>query len=265
MDKLQKEFGKDVAFLFIYTKEAHPDDGPDDRRKADDNGGWKIRNNKIKINQHKEYKDRVKAAKGLKKAGKQKWRVVIDDMKNGIQNSWGRLPNSAFLIDPTGRIHGKWSWVRESTDAIRETLKGEESIKPYTVADDPELPLRATNEGEWIEYKIGKKKVKVTFDAAEKSSVSRTTGEEKTTTEFKKLELKEKRAKPTIKKLKVGKLKIECVVVTEGTTETWYSTRLPGDGVAQVIEDGKVVRKVTDAGFLKDKSCLAEYDPTGGD
>ena len=124
MDKLQKEFGEDVAFLFIYTKEAHPDDGPEDRRKAADNGGWKLRNNKIKINQHKEYKERVKAAKGLKKAGKQKWRVVIDDMKSGLQNKWGRLPNSAFLIDPTGRVHGKWSWVRESTDAVENGLNG---------------------------------------------------------------------------------------------------------------------------------------------
>jgi hypothetical protein len=62
-------------------------------------------------------------------------------------------------------------------------------------------------------------------------------------------------------KLKVGEVTLPCVVVRKDRTETWYCTWLPGDGVAKVVEEGKLMRVVTDAGLEKDKSILMPCEP----
>ena len=254
MEKLQKEFAGEVAFLFVYTKEAHPDDGPENRRDAEDTGGWRMKNNAVKIDKHKSYEERVKAAKDLRDAGKKNWRVLVDDMDSTVQSAWGKLPNSAYLIAPSGRIAGKWAWV--SADPIREKLKAEKSLKPWTIADDPQLPLRSCTEGAWLSYDVGGAKETITFGKCVESRVTRNG----TTLEVKPFESSE-RAKPVTKTLKVNGVELPCVIVTKDKTETWISPWLPGDGVAKVVEDGKVTRQLTDAGFEKDKSMLKAYEP----
>lgn len=263
LDKLQAEHGKEIAFLFVYTKEAHPDDGPEDRRKASSTGGWKMKGNKVKIDTHQTYKDRVKAAKDLKNAGKEDWGVLVDGMDDKVHEAWGLLPNMGFWIDPQGRIAHKWSWIQSSvgrskngdgdTKQLSELIKEAGDLTPFSVADDSQLPLYDTRDGEWIKY--GDETVN--FAPVGEGKVKR--GDE--TIELKAPELKDKRAKVKEETLKVGKLKLTCVVVEKDSIETWYCTRLPGDGVAKVIKDGEVVREITDAGFKKGESCLVEYDP----
>lgn len=210
------------------------------------------------------YKDRLKVAKDLKKEGKEDWTVLVDAMDDRTQKAWGNLPNMGYLINPHGRIAQKWSWVSSSTGKARKNgdedtrdvytlLKEAGDLTPYSVADDPQLPLYDTRDGEWIKY--GDETV--TFTPAGENKVKR--GAE--TIELKAPELPDKRAKPKTETLKVGELKLPCIVVVQDSVETWYSSWLPGDGVAKVVQDGKVVREVTDAGFEKGKSCLVEYDP----
>ncbi|CAG0950916.1 hypothetical protein PLCT2_00189 [Planctomycetaceae bacterium] len=254
MEKLQQEFAGEVAFLFVYTKEAHPDDGPENRRDAEDTGGWRMKNNAVKIDKHTSYDQRVKAAKDLRDAGKKNWRVLVDDMDSTVQTVFGKLPNSAYLIAPTGRIAGKWAWV--SAAPIREKLKAEKSLKPWTIADDPQLPLRSCTEDAWLCYDAGGAKETVTFGKCSATSVTRNSEA---------IELKAfaggERAKPVSKTLKVNGVELPCVVITKDKTETWISPWLPGDGVAKIVEDGKVTRLLTDAGFEKDKSILKPYEP----
>lgn len=266
MEKLFKQHGKDVAFLFVYTREAHPDDGPEDRRQAEPTGGWKMKGNAIKINNHVAFKDRVKAANELKKAGKQQWTVLADDMKDTNHKAWGSLPNMAFLVDPLGRVKSKWAWTTsstsdkgkrggdEDTDNVYTVLKAAGDLKPYSVADDAQLPLRDLRSGEWLKYGDSL----VTFEAAGSGKVKRG-DQEITLADFK---APEKPASPKTRELTAGKLKLPCIVVVSGETETWYCTRLPGDGVAKVVVGGKTTRELTDAGFEKDKSCLQPYDPS---
>ena len=190
--------------------------------------------------------------------------MLVDAMDDRTQEAWGNLPNMGFLIDPKGRIAQKWSWVSSSTGNAKKNgdedtkdayavLKDAGDLTPYGIADDPQLLLYDTREGEWIKYGEDT----VTFAPVGENKVKR--GND--TIELKTPELPEKRGKAKTETLKVGKLKLPCVVVEKDGVETWYSTWLPGDGVAKIIRDGKVVKEVTDAGFEKGKSCLAEYDP----
>lgn len=254
MEKLQKEFGAEVAFVFVYTKEAHPDDGPESRAEAGATGGWRMKNNPVKIDNHKNYEERVKAARELKSAGKQHWRVLVDDMDSSVQTAFGKLPNSAYLISPLGRVAGKWAWV--SAEPIRLKLKAEKSLKPWTVADDRLLPLRACTSGSWLSYTVAGQKERVTFEQCSAQSVTRNG----TRIELKTYEGPD-RAKPVTKTLKVNGVDLPCYVLTQDLIEIWICLWLPGDGVAQVIEDGKPVRTLQDAGFEPGKSILKPYEP----
>ena len=265
MGKLFKQHGKDIAFVFVYTREAHPDDGPEGRGQSDATGGWRLNGNSVKIDTHTNFKERLEAASDLQNAGKQKWTVLVDDMKETNHKAWGNLPNMAFLIDPLGRIESKWAWTTsstsdlgkrngdEGTDNVYAVLKNAGNLAPYSVADDHQLPLRDTRGGEWLKY--GDKLV--VFEPAGEGKVKRD-GVEIQLAEFKQPKTA---AKKEAKDFALGKLKLPCVVVTSGTTETWYCTRLPGDGVVKVVTAGKTKLELSDAGFEAGKSCLQPYDP----
>ena len=222
-----------------------------------------MKGNKVKIDTHQTYKDRLKAANDLKSAGKEDWTVLVDAMDDHTQTDWGNLPNMGYLIDPQARIAHKWSWIQsaagkkkngdEDTTDVRSLLKKASDLTPYSISDDTQLPLYDTRDGEWIKYSDET----ITFAPAGDNKVKR--GDE--VIELKTPELPKKRAKVKEETLKVGKLSLPCIVVEKDGVETWYSTRLPGDGIAKVLKDGKVVREITDAGFKKDESCLTEYDP----
>jgi hypothetical protein len=261
MEKLQKKYADDVEFLFVYTKEAHPDDGISGRKKA---------GNKIKIDSHMSYAERVKAAKTLRKAGKEKWRVVVDDMKSTLQKTWGSLPNNAFLIDPKGEIAQKWAWVRNSTPesagspdqdtkSAYKMLDAEKSIKPVSVGGDRDLYLRDVKDGEWITYTSSKKKLSVVWNVKDDGKIFRVADKKEVEIELR--EPLKKATKTELKSLEVGKVGLPCVVVTDGDDEIWYCGWLPGDGIARIVQEGAVVREVKDAGFKDGESCLTEYKP----
>ena len=48
--------------------------------------------------------------------------VVIDDMKDSVRQAYGRVPNSADIVDKGGRIVFKEPWAQPS--AWREVLRG---------------------------------------------------------------------------------------------------------------------------------------------
>jgi hypothetical protein len=261
LQKLHEKYGKEVAFLFVYTKEAHPDDGPENRKDASPTGGWKMKGNKVKIDKHVKYADREKAAKDLKSAGKDDWVVLVDAMDDHAHEAWGNLPNMGFLVEPQGRIAHKWAWVQSAGGKVKngdeetqtaEALLSKAELKPWTIADDPHLPLWDTRDGEWLKY--GSETVM--FAPAGDGKVKR--GDE--VIELKKPASAE-RAKIKEETLKVGKLKLPCIVVESDGTETWYCLRLPGDCVVKVVTDGKTVKELTDAGFERGKSCLVEFEP----
>lgn len=214
----------------------------------------------------------MKAAKGLTDNGKEDWTVLVDAMDGRTQKAWGELPNMGFLIDPLGRIAQKWAWItsvsgktkkngdEETTDAYK-VLEKAGDLKAYSIGDDPQLPLYDTRDGEWLKYKTSDGEETITFAPAGEAKVRRSVGDDAKVIELKTPELPAERAKPTAKTMKVGKFTLPCQVFVQDDTETWYSTRLPGDGIAKVVKDGKTVLELVDAGFKPGESCLTEYDP----
>lgn len=267
MEKLQKEFGKDVAFLFVYTREAHPDDGPENRRAARANGGWRVKGNKIQIDDHKKYADRVAAAKKLRKAGKEDWRVVVDGMDNAIQKAWGNLPNCAWLIDPTGHVAHKWAWVAsssgsnkrrndEKTSDLRALLK-DKNLAPYSVADDSQLCLRDVRDGEWVRAKQGDDEITTTYTHSD-DGVTVTRGEESESVDVSKFDFaaKAKRAKVKTETIEVKDVLLTCWVIESDDAKRWYCPSVPGDGLVRAEESGKVTFELIDAGYAKNKSSF---------
>lgn len=231
-----------------------------------------MKGNKYQIDQHTKYSERLDAAKDLKSNGKEGWRIFVDAMDNRTQEAWGQLPNMGFLIDPQGRIAQKWSWItsasgktkkngdEKTTDAYTLLDKAAD-LAPYSIGDDPQLPLYDTREGEWLKYKLADGEETVVFAPAGDGKVKRTAGKKDVVIELKTPELPKKRAELKSETLEVGKFKLPCVVLKADGIETWYSTWLPGDGVAKVIKDGEVVRVLSDAGYKPGESCLIAFDP----
>ncbi len=53
--------------------------------------------------------------------------VVIDDMDNSVRQAYGRLPNSAYVIDKGGKIVFKEAWAKpDGWPDILHGLLGEE-------------------------------------------------------------------------------------------------------------------------------------------
>ena len=193
-------------------------------------------------------------------------------MDERTQKAWGELPNMGFLIDPQGRIAQKWAWITsvsgktkkngdEETTDVYKVLEKAGSLKPYSIGDDPQLPLYDTRDGEWLKYKTPDGEELVTFASDGDNKVKRSVGDDTALVELKTPELPAKRAEPKAKSMKVGKFTLPCQVFVQGTTETWYSSWLPGDGIAKVVQDGEVVRELLDAGYKPGETFLNKYEP----
>ena len=54
--------------------------------------------------------------------------VVIDDMENSVRQAYGRLPNSAYILDKGGTIVHKEAWARPDgwPDILRELLAAQD-------------------------------------------------------------------------------------------------------------------------------------------
>lgn len=53
--------------------------------------------------------------------------VVVDDMENSVRQAYGRLPNSAYVIDTGGTIVHKEAWAQPEgwPEILRGLLKAE--------------------------------------------------------------------------------------------------------------------------------------------
>ncbi|OWF46891.1 Type III iodothyronine deiodinase [Mizuhopecten yessoensis] len=76
----------DVAdFIIVYIEEAHPTDG------------WAFGNN-IEISTHRSINDRMKAAKTLQVIGQPKCPILVDDINNTANFSYGAYYERLYII-----------------------------------------------------------------------------------------------------------------------------------------------------------------------
>ncbi len=95
--------GYDVAFLFVYVREAHP--GND-------------------LPQHVTIDDKIAAAELLRDEEDVEMPIIVDEVRGAIHRKYGKLPNPSFLIDKSGRIAFRCQWTQPAVieEALTELL-----------------------------------------------------------------------------------------------------------------------------------------------
>jgi peroxiredoxin len=105
MNELYDEYsGDDVQFLFVYVREAHPgDEAP----------------------AHELLEHKVRAAERLRDEEEIEMPILVDDLRGSIHRKYGKLPNSTYIIDKSGRVAFRALWTRPRVveDALEALLE----------------------------------------------------------------------------------------------------------------------------------------------
>ena len=95
MDHLALDFTGQASFLFVYTREAHPEDFPD-------------------YPSHRSFDQKWKHAKALQQQQQQTPRqIVVDDLEGSIHRLYGGRLNTCWIVDQNGRVSYKSEWASE--------------------------------------------------------------------------------------------------------------------------------------------------------
>jgi peroxiredoxin len=108
MNELYKEYnGDDVQFLLCYVREAHPGE---------------------RIPAHESMEDKIRAAEALRDQEEVEIPIVVDDLKGSIHRKYGKMPNSTYIIDKSGRVAFRALWTRPRVleEALDELLEVQE-------------------------------------------------------------------------------------------------------------------------------------------
>ena len=111
MGAVAKNF-PDVEFLLVYVREAHPGE---------------------RLHQHKNYDEKVRAAKLLKPRYGENRRVLVDTYEGEFHRAYGAMPNILYVIRPDGTIHYRCNWA--TVDSLREALQRRDELHTVENAD----------------------------------------------------------------------------------------------------------------------------------
>lgn len=94
---------EDVAFLFVYVREAHPGE---------------------ELPPHNDMNDKVRAAEILRDEEDLEMPILVDDLSGKVHRKYSGQPNPSFLIDKSGRVSYRQLATDPSSlrDAIEELL-----------------------------------------------------------------------------------------------------------------------------------------------
>ena len=117
----------DVQFLFCYVREAHPGEN---------------------LAAHHSIDDKVQAAELFREEEEVEMPILIDDLKGTIHKKYGKLPNSTFIIDKSGRIAFRSLWTRagvieEALDELID-LQEERGTDHAVVHDGEDIKMPST-------------------------------------------------------------------------------------------------------------------------
>jgi thiol-disulfide isomerase/thioredoxin len=100
VQELYDEFGDRVKFIMLYVREAHPGE---------------------QISQAETMEEKVAHAKTLKEFYDINWTVAVDDIDGDLHRALDPKPNSAFLMDDSGKIIFRSLWAADQ-GALRQAL-----------------------------------------------------------------------------------------------------------------------------------------------
>lgn len=105
MNDLYEEYNGDGAqFLLVYVREAHPGE---------------------ELPAHESMDDKVHAAETLRDEEDVNMPVLVDDLRGSIHKKYGKLPNSTYIIDRSGRVAFRCLWTQPPVvkQALEELLE----------------------------------------------------------------------------------------------------------------------------------------------
>jgi hypothetical protein len=104
MEQVAKKYKSQAAFLFVYCREAHPDDG---------SGGFRGHTREGKtIPQAKTVTERRKTARRFCDDMNAARRILIDEFDGAnVQRRYGGLPNPTVVVDLDGKLALKMPWT----------------------------------------------------------------------------------------------------------------------------------------------------------
>jgi len=127
MSELWRKFSPtDVEFLFVYVRESHPGE---------------------RIPAHGSMEDKTRAAAALRDREELEMPIILDELRGPIHRKYGKLPNSTFLIDKSGRVAFRALWTQPKVveDALEALLERQRAGKSEHVVvhggDDRSFPL----------------------------------------------------------------------------------------------------------------------------
>jgi len=103
MQPLRERFGERVAFLVVYTQEAHPVGAPSPYR-DDEWVSWINRLARIDVGQPPDFAARADQARFARQAMDANVRFLVDGDDNAVWQAYGAAPSSAFVLDRSGRV-----------------------------------------------------------------------------------------------------------------------------------------------------------------
>lgn len=113
---LKKEFRNKVHFVVIYTREAYP------------NNEWEVQRNlneQIRINQHTTLDERIQMARMTADGLKIDADVLVDDIDDGVAQTYDALPNGCVILDAQGKLFRRQKWANPHAVkiALNDVLK----------------------------------------------------------------------------------------------------------------------------------------------
>jgi peroxiredoxin len=109
LNQLYEDYaGKDdVVFLFVYVREAHPGE---------------------RLPAHHSEDDKRRAAEFFRDEEDVEMTVLVDDIDGHAHRKYGKMPNSTYLIDKSGRVAFRSLWTKASVigEALAELLETQE-------------------------------------------------------------------------------------------------------------------------------------------
>jgi len=119
-----------VAFLILYTIEAHPKGSPSPYRPGRE---WLTSYNRregILIAQPRNYKERVKLATRARDVLELDVPIAVDQLDNAVWKAYGAAPNAAYLIATDGKVVIRHGWFHPPTferSIVRHLSRGGET------------------------------------------------------------------------------------------------------------------------------------------
>lgn len=95
MEDLAEKYSSIANFVYVYIKEAHPDDE------------WQVENNTVNgvvFNQPQTFEERLLLAETFQESMGTETTILVDDMQNTANAVYAAWPERIYVIDPDGRI-----------------------------------------------------------------------------------------------------------------------------------------------------------------